>query len=313
MRCLVTGAAGFVGSHLSEKLVSNGHEVIGIDCFTDYYEKDKKLSNLRILQENKNFKLIEADLNSYPLSEILFDIDYVFHLAAQPGVRKSWGTDFAYYVRDNVSATQRLLEAAKECSSIRKVIYSSSSSIYGDSERFPTPEGTIPKPNSPYGVTKLTAENLCNVYFKNYGVPAVALRFFTVYGPRQRPDMAFNRFISKISKGDEIEVYGDGSQARDFTFYSDTIKGIVLALNAKPGSIFNVGSGKTVTLNQAISIMEELIGKKAKIAYGNKAAGDVERTSADISKIKNELGYSPSVELEDGLEKQVVWQKSLNC
>ncbi|MDG7005472.1 MAG: NAD-dependent epimerase/dehydratase family protein [Nitrososphaerota archaeon] len=307
MRCLVTGCAGFIGSTLSEALISDGHSVIGVDCFTDYYAKSLKLANLRGIRRSKGFKFIEADLASAKLSPVVTGVDAVFHLAAQPGVRASWGASFTRYINDNILATQRLLEALKG-RKLEKLVYASSSSIYGDAEVLPTPEDVTPRPVSPYGATKLAGEHLCNVYFRNYGLPAVSLRYFTVYGPRQRPDMAFNRFISRISAGREIEIFGDGTQRRDFTFVGDVVAGTMLALRAKPGSTYNVGAGRTVTLNEAIAIAESLIGKKAKVRRRETATGDVRSTSADISRIRDELGYSAQTPLEDGLNAQVSYQ-----
>ena len=303
----MTGCAGFIGSTLSEALISDGHSVIGVDCFTDYYAKSLKLANLRGIRRAKGFKFIEADLASAKLSPVVAGVDAVFHLAAQPGVRASWGASFTHYINDNILATQRLLEALKG-RKLEKLVYASSSSIYGDAEVLPTPEDVTPRPVSPYGATKLAGEHLCNVYFRNYGLPAVSLRYFTVYGPRQRPDMAFNRFISRISAGREIEIFGDGTQRRDFTFVGDVVAGTMLALRAKPGGTYNVGAGRTVTLNEAIAIAESLIGKKAKVRRRETAAGDVRSTSADISRIRDELGYSAQTPLEDGLNAQVSYQ-----
>ena len=303
----MTGCAGFIGSTLSEALISDGHSVIGVDCFTDYYAKSLKLANLRGIRRSKGFKFIEADLASAKLSPVVTGVDAVFHLAAQPGVRASWGASFTRYINDNILATQRLLEALKG-RKLEKLVYASSSSIYGDAEVLPTPEDVTPRPVSPYGATKLAGEHLCNVYFRNYGLPAVSLRYFTVYGPRQRPDMAFNRFISRISAGREIEIFGDGTQRRDFTFVGDVVAGTMLALRAKPGSTYNVGAGRTVTLNEAIAIAESLIGKKAKVRRRETATGDVRSTSADISRIRDELGYSAQTPLEDGLNAQVSYQ-----
>ena len=288
-------------------MISDGHSVIGVDCFTDYYAKSLKLANLRGIRRAKGFKFIEADLASAKLSPVVAGVDAVFHLAAQPGVRASWGASFTHYINDNILATQRLLEALKG-RKLEKLVYASSSSIYGDAEVLPTPEDVTPRPVSPYGATKLAGEHLCNVYFRNYGLPAVSLRYFTVYGPRQRPDMAFNRFISRISAGREIEIFGDGTQRRDFTFVGDVVAGTMLALRAKPGSTYNVGAGRTVTLNEAIAIAESLIGKKAKVRRRETAAGDVRSTSAEISRIRDELGYSAQTPLEDGLNAQVSYQ-----
>ena len=281
---------------------------MGVDCFRDNYSKSLKLSNLFALRKAKRFKLVEADLSTARLSPLLRDVDCVFHLAAQPGVRASWGTSFSHYVKDNIVATQRLLEAAKQSPTIQKLIYASSSSIYGDAETLPTPEGTTPRPVSPYGATKLAGENLCNVYFRNYSVPAVALRYFTVYGPRQRPDMAFNIFISRIASGEPITVYGDGTQRRDFTFVTDTVAATMLAAQAKPGSIYNVGAGDSTRLNEVISTIESILVKRATIKRLGSAMGDVKDTSADITRIKADLGYKPATSLADGLKKQVAAQ-----
>ncbi len=304
MKCLVTGCAGFIGSHLSEALVNEGHSVLGVDCFTDYYPRKLKISNLSALGKMKKFKLVEADLSTAELSHLLRDVGCVFHLAAQPGVRASWGASFSHYVKDNIVATQRLLEAAKDAR-LKKFVYASSSSIYGDSERLPTPEDATPRPVSPYGATKLAGEHLCHVYFRNYAVPVVTLRYFTVYGPRQRPDMAFNRFISNIAAGRAIEVFGDGEQRRDFTFVSDTVSGTILALNAKPGTTYNVGAGRTTRLNAVIATMESIIGKKARVKRLETALGDVRNTSADITRIRQDLGYSPRISLAGGLRRQI--------
>jgi len=304
LKCLVTGAAGFIGSHLSEALVRQGDSVIGVDCFTDYYPRRIKLANLTALRKTKKFRLVEADLSTTRVSALLKDVECVFHLAAQPGVRASWGKTFSYYVKDNVVATQRVLESLRG-TSVKRMIFASSSSIYGDSERLPTPEDATPSPVSPYGVTKVTGEQLCQVYFKNYGVPIVRLRYFTVYGPRQRPDMAFNRFISRISGGKEIEVLGDGEQRRDFTFVGDIVAGNILALDAKPGTAYNVGAGKTVALNEVIATIESIIGRKARIKRSETALGDVRNTSADITAISRDLGYLPRTGLVEGLRQQV--------
>ncbi len=310
MHCLVTGAAGFIGSHLAEKLVEKGHQVVGIDSFTDYYPRAVKASNLSGLRKKANFTMVEGDLNSVGIKKLLKSVELVFHLAAQPGVRPSWGASFNRYVEDNILATQRLLEACKGAK-IKKLVFGSSSSIYGDSERLPTPEDAPPRPVSPYGATKLTAEHLCQLYLRNFGVPVVILRYFTVYGPRQRPDMAFHRFISAISKGKSLEVYGDGTQSRDFTYVDDITSATILATEAAEGSIFNVGSGRTVPLGEALLEIEKIIGKQAKVVYREGAPGDVRMTSADIDRIRGELGYEPLTSLKDGLKHQASWQLGL--
>jgi nucleoside-diphosphate-sugar epimerase len=308
VKCLVTGCAGFIGSHLSEALASKGHSVLGIDCFTDYYARRIKVSNLVKLRKMGNFRMVEADLSTAKLSSLLRGVEYVFHLAAQPGVRASWGASFSHYVNDNIVATQRLLEATKQIPTVRRFVYASSSSIYGDAETLPTTELATPMPVSPYGATKLACEHLCHVYFRNYSVPTVALRYFTVYGPRQRPDMAFNIFITRIARGEQISVYGDGEQSRDFTFVGDTVAGTILATQAKPGSVYNVGAGNSTSLNQVISTIESIVGKKARIRRVPDALGDVKDTAADITRIKADLGYRPITSLVDGLKKQVAAQ-----
>lgn len=304
---LVTGAAGFIGSHLTERLLREGYEVLGIDSYTDYYPREIKDANLAAARRNRKFKLIEGDINSMELIKPLQRAEFVFHLAAQPGVRPSWGRSFHRYVMDNIMATQTLLEACKGAK-IRKFIYASSSSVYGDAEGLPTPEDAAPSPVSPYGATKLAAEHLCQLYQRNFGVPTVVLRYFTVYGPRQRPDMAFNKFILAIERGRAMEVLGDGSQSRDFTFVGDVVSGTCLAMDARPGSVYNVGSERTHRLSEAIGIIEGLLNKKARIRYAAGAEGDVKKTSADISRARKELGYEPRMKLADGLAQQVAWE-----
>jgi len=307
LSCLVTGVAGFVGSHLAERLIEKGNFVTGLDSFTDYYPRAVKESNLSPLKKNPNFRFVEGDINTVDLPKLLRQVDFIFHLAGQPGVRPSWGTSFTKYLNDNILATQHLLESCRKAK-IRKFVYSSSSSVYGDAERLPTPEDVTPRPFSPYGATKLAAEHLCQIYFRNFSVPTVIMRYFTVYGPRQRPDMAFNKFISAISTDGTVDVNGDGSQSRDFTFVEDTVSATILAKDANSGRTFNVGSGGTVTLSNALAMLETIIGKKAKLAYHGVAAGDAIRTSADISRIESELGYVPKVALREGLGSQVAWQ-----
>ncbi|HDP70263.1 MAG TPA: NAD-dependent epimerase/dehydratase family protein [Actinobacteria bacterium] len=311
MKMLVTGCAGFIGSHLSEKLCGMGEDVVGIDCFTDYYPKATKEANLEKLKGCKNFKFVEADLNEIDLELLLKDTDAVFHQAAQAGVRASWGKSFEIYTKNNILVTQKLLEAAKK-SNLKKFIYASSSSVYGDAEKLPLKETNVPKPISPYGVSKLAAEHLCYLYWKNFGVPTVSLRYFTVYGPRQRPDMAFNKFIKAVLKGEEIVVYGDGKQTRDFTFISDAIDANIAALElASAGTIFNIGGGSRVFLIDAIKTIEELAGQKAKIKYIEKQKGDVRDTLADTSLAKSLIGYEPKVNLKEGLEEETKWMKKL--
>jgi len=303
MKALVTGCAGFIGSHLTEKLLEQDYDVIGIDCFTDYYSSDLKRSNIFDSLENDNFTLIEKDittLNEFP------DVDYVFHLAGQPGVRKSWGKKFETYTKDNIYATQRLLEFYKDLN-INKFVYSSSSSVYGD-VKLPMSEDTILKPISPYGVTKLAAEHLSYLYWKNYGLPIVSLRYFSVYGPRQRPDMAINKFVKAIIEGKKINIYGTGTQTRDFTFISDVVNATLLSANQNVvGEIINIGGGSNISVNDLIHQIENITGKKAIINYNSKKLGDVEDTLSDKNKSEKIMGWKSKISIEKGLEIYIKW------
>jgi UDP-glucose 4-epimerase len=316
--CLVTGVAGFIGSHLAERLLRDGYRVIGVDCFTDSYPRQIKERNIENLGGSEKFTFIEANLLEIDLAALLRGesaiqsqpsaaVDWVFHLAAQAGVRASWGEAFHIYTDCNVLTTQRLLEAAKEAP-LQKFVYASSSSVYGDAETYPTPEDVVPQPISPYGVTKLAGEHLCRLYWRAYGVPAVSLRYFTVYGPRQRPDMAFHRFIRAALERREIVVYGDGEQTRDFTFVGDTVDGTVrAAMTGQAGEMFNLGGGSRVTVNQVIRELESILGKKVRVRYAESQAGDVRHTSANISRAAAMLGYAPRTKLADGLRMEAEW------
>ena len=307
MRSLVTGVAGFIGSHLAERLLQENHHVVGIDCFTDYYAKSLKESNLRKLLREPGFAFVEENLLTAGLPELLSDRDYIFHQAAQAGVRSSWGAEFEIYTSLNVLATQRLLEACKGLN-FKKFIYASSSSVYGDAQELPLREESMLKPVSPYGVTKLAAEQLCYSYWKNYQIPTISLRYFTVYGPRQRPDMAFHRFMRALLDGELIEIYGDGKQTRDFTFVSDIINGNLLAMqSALVGGVFNLGGGSRVVLNDVLETVQQVAGKGAKIVYRDVQRGDVMHTLADTSKAMSELAYRPQVDLRTGLKEQWEW------
>ncbi|MDV3243547.1 MAG: NAD-dependent epimerase/dehydratase family protein [Nitrososphaerales archaeon] len=308
---VVTGAAGFVGSHLSEKLVGDGHDVIGIDSFSDFYPRERKLANLSNLLGESRFRLAEGDLSTDDLSKYVRDADLLFHLAAQPGVRTSWGESFSVYLRDNILATQRLLEASKG-SRLRRFVFASSSSVYGDAEKYPTGESAPTRPNSPYGVTKLAAENLCRLYHRNFRVPVVVLRYFTVYGPRQRPDMGIYRFIDSLLRRKTITLYGDGKQSRDFTYVSDIVEGTALAADAGVvGETINLGGGRPTSIIGLISMLEEITGLECKVEHLPVQKGDVVRTSADIRKARAKLRYRPKVSLDEGLKKQLEWQESL--
>jgi nucleoside-diphosphate-sugar epimerase len=308
MRALVTGAAGFVGSHLCEKLLSEGAEVVGVDAFTDYYDVDTKRRNALHLQRNPRFNLVEGDLAELPLAPLVTRADTVFHLAGQPGVRASWGKDFGLYVHRNVTATHRLLEACKEAS-LHKLVYASSSSVYGDSETYPTAEVLRPSPVSPYGVTKLAAEHLTEVYRRSFGVPAISLRLFTVYGPRQRPDMAFARLVRAGLTGATFDLYGDGEQTRDFTYVGDVVAAMVAAADASWCGVANIGGGSRTSMNRVLEIVGGLCDG-LEVRRGEVARGDVRHTAADTSVAAAQLGYRPLTPLAEGLAAMVAAERA---
>jgi len=306
-RVVVTGAAGFIGSHLCERLLVLGHEVVGIDSFADFYDRRLKEQNLAGSQANPNFTFEEMDLVEADLSRVLQGSKVVYHLAGQPGVRPSWGGQFDRYVRDNLIATQRLLEALKEAP-IDRLVFAGSSSVYGDAEMFPTKESALPRPVSPYGVTKLAAEHLTLLYANNFGVPAVSVRYFTVFGPRQRPDMAFSRFMQALVDHDAIEVFGDGEQTREFTYVSDAVEGTVKAATADvTGQVFNLGGGSRVTVNRVLATLEEISGLQVRRQTLPAAPGDPRHTGASINLARERLGWEPRVSLREGLTKQWRW------
>lgn len=307
-KTLVTGCAGFVGSHLAERLLAEGCSVTGVDCFLDYYSKDIKERNLETARRNDDFSFISSSILDIDLVDLLEDADYVFHQAAQAGVRHSWGSNFEVYTSNNILATQRLLEACRE-SKVKRFIYASSSSVYGDVKSLPMKETDTPRPISPYGISKLAGEQLCYLYWKAYAIPSISLRYFTVYGPRQRPDMAFHKFIKSIISGKEIEIYGDGEQTRDFTFVSDIVEANILAMKSEKRGceVYNIGGGSRITVNECITSLEELLGKKAKVRYFTTQKGDMSHTYADTSKAQRDLGYGPRVSLREGLRLEVEW------
>ncbi len=310
---IVTGVGGFIGSHLAETLLNQGEKVIGIDQFNDYYDPALKRQNISKFKDNPAFQLIEDDIQSLNWSDLLVDIDIVYHQAAQAGVRASWGEGFRSYTERNINATQIILEAAKDAPNLKRLVYASTSSVYGNAETFPTPETICPQPVSPYGITKLAAERLGKLYHQNFGVPCVYLRYFTVYGPRQRPDMAFHKFFKWILQDEPISIYGDGQQTRDFTFVSDAIAAN-LAAGTVPeavGEVFNIGGGSRVVLAEVINMMEEIVGRPIKKNFVEKARGDARHTSADVSKAQKILGYQPQVSLKEGLQREWEWVKSL--
>ncbi|NLH50206.1 MAG: NAD-dependent epimerase/dehydratase family protein [Myxococcales bacterium] len=311
MKCIVTGAAGFIGSHLSERLLALGHEVVGIDCFTDYYARSFKEANLAQARRHPRYRFIADDLNRLDLTAVLSPGDWIFHQAAQAGVRASWGDSFRIYTELNINATQRLLEACKDLRPAR-FVYASSSSVYGNTDKFPEHEDDHPRPISPYGVTKLAAEHLCVLYHKAYGVPTVSLRYFTVYGPRQRPDMAFHKWCRAALADRELPVFGDGEQTRDFTFVDDIVDGVVAAATADcEGQVMNLGGGHRVTVNQVLAVLREINGRDLRLVDQGKQRGDVRHTAADIERAQRLLGYSPKVALTDGLRAEYEWLRGL--
>jgi len=298
VKYLVTGAAGFIGSHLARALLDAGHEVVAVDSFTDYYDPARKKENAAGLG------VVRADLALDPVAELVAGADAVFHLAGQPGVR-AFGPVFADYLTRNPLATQRVFEAAAAAGV--RVVYASSSSIYGDAERYPTPESTPPRPNSPYGITKLACEHLAGAYARSFGLDAVGLRYFTVYGPRQRPDMAFTRIAEALAEGRPFELYGDGGQSRSFTYVADVVEATVAALGAEPGTIYNVGGDTEASMREAIGLFEQISGRSLDLRVGPPAAGDMRRTKADTTRIRTELGWAARTPLEDGLRAQWEW------
>jgi nucleoside-diphosphate-sugar epimerase len=308
MRCLVTGAAGFIGSHLCERLLQSGHEVIGLDAFIPYYPRTLKVANLAVAQAHSQFSFLEIDLRHDDLSGAVRGVEAVFHLAAMAGLPKSW-TDFALYESCNLTATQRLLAAFDGARSLRRFVYASTSSVYG---RYATGDEGLPtRPISPYGVTKLAAEQLCRAHAEELGLPLTVLRYFSVYGPRQRPDMGYHRFIDALLHSQPITVFGDGQQVRGNTFITDCIDATMLALQAMPGETYNVGGGETASVWDVLRKLEVLTGRKANVQQARPRPGDQRSTCADTTRLTRHLGWMPHVRLDDGLARQVDWQKSL--
>ncbi|UCE17422.1 MAG: GDP-mannose 4,6-dehydratase [Gemmatimonadota bacterium] len=310
MKALVTGVAGFIGSHVAQELITRGFEVIGIDSFEGFYPRRLKESNMSALRGDGGFTFLEENILDVDFGQLLSRVEYVFHLAAQAGVRSSWGTHFDIYAKNNILATQKLLEAATACP-LKRFIFTSSSSVYGDTNDLPMREDAACRPVSPYGVSKLAAEHLCHLYWKSYDVPVVALRLFSVYGPRQRPDMAFHKFIKALLRDDEFEVYGDGSSTRDYTFVSDVTEAHLLALDATPGEVLNVGGGSRVSLRGVVETLGDLLGRAPKIKWTHVQKGDVRHTWADLSKIEELLHYRPKVQLEEGLQREMSWVREV--
>ncbi len=307
MKAVVTGAAGFIGSHVAESLLGDGHEVVGIDCFTDYYPRPIKEANLLRLRPNPRFALVEERLQDADLASLLDGAAHVYHLAAQAGVRASWGREFSLYTEHNVLATQRLLEAAVAAGS-PTVVYASSSSVYGDGVLLPLREDGPCRPVSPYGVTKLAAEHLAVLYHRNHGLPTISLRFFTVYGPRQRPDMAFHRFLRAVRDGEAVTVFGDGLQTRDFTYVDDIVAAVRAApLSGRHGSVYNVGGGERTALNDVLRVVESVTGQSLRIQRHEAQKGDMRDTFADTTAARRDLGFRSTVPLAEGLAREWEW------
>ena len=307
MKSLVTGVAGFIGSHLAEKLLAAGHDVVGIDNFLDNYPRSFKEKNLSKVAVHRNFTFVRDDLLHCDLNSLLRDVSHVFHLAGQPGVRSSWGKEFARYTDNNIRSTQLLLEAAKGLK-LTKFVYASTSSVYGDTDDLPMREEGGTRPISPYGATKLAAEHLCHLYWKAFGVPTVSLRFFTVYGPRQRPDMFFHIFMRALLRGDQVPLYDDGEQTRDFTFCADIVDGtLAAAFYPGQGEVFNLGGGAEVSILNVIALVETMSGRKANLKRFDRQKGDVRHTKARLDQAKSKLGYAPKVGLEQGLTEEWNW------
>jgi len=309
VRALVTGAAGFVGSHLAERLAGEGHEVRAVDCVSSFSDTSQKLANLATLGDLLGCEVVRADLLDFDLETLLAGVDTVFHQAGQPGVRSSWGRGLGSYVENNVLATHRLLEAVRWSRGVRRFVYASSSSVYGNTATYPTSEDELPRPHSPYGVTKLAAEHLCGVYARNFDVPTVSLRYFSVYGPRQRPDMAFHRLIEAALSSRPFPLFGDGLQVRDFTSVDDVVEANLLAASrpVPPGSVCNIAGGSSTSLLNVVDLVEELVGSPIELERRESQPGDVGRTEGAIHQAAELLGWRPRVMLREGLARQVSW------
>lgn len=307
-KCLVTGAAGFIGSHLCERLVETGNEVIGVDCLTDYYKPAIKRQNIESFRDSDQFEFLEKNILDLDLPSLLPEIDAVFHQSAQAGVRASWGSEFDEYIDQNIRSTQFLLEGVKNEAPELPVVMASSSSVYGIPDKLPMKEEMKPQPYSPYGVTKLAAENLAMLYHANFDLKTVALRYFTVYGPRQRPDMAFTRFLGWISQNLTLTIFGDGTQSRDFTYVGDVAEANLAVIRDEAyGNVYNVGGGQRATLNEVIETMEDVVGETVEKEYEDVQEGDVPHTDADTSAIRSDTSWEPSVSLREGLSRQWEW------
>jgi nucleoside-diphosphate-sugar epimerase len=310
---IVTGAAGFIGSHIVDTLLARGEEVIGVDQFNDYYDPQLKWQNVQKALQHPNFRLVEGDIQQLDWESLFSCTEYVYHQAAQAGVRASWGASFRNYTERNINATQVMLEAAKTAPHLKRFVFASTSSIYGNAETLPTSESIPPQPVSPYGITKLAAERLCGLYHDNFGLPFCALRYFTVYGPRQRPDMGFHKFYKSMIEDQPIIIYGDGQQTRDFTFISDAVAANLAAAVAPGaiGQIINIGGGSRVVLTDVIDTMEQIVGRPIRRQHIEQAMGDARHTAADVTKAQQILNYKPQVSLTEGLTQEWDWIQTL--
>jgi len=308
MKAIITGVAGFIGFSLAERLLQKGWSVIGVDSLTDYYPihyKEKRLSKLKLHRE---FKLIPHCITDLDWKDLLLNVGYVYHLAGQPGVRPSWGDNFDIYTKNNILTMQRILEGAVSASKLQRLVYASSSSLYGDAESYPTTEEMLPKPISPYGVSKLAAENLCYLYYRNYFVPTVALRYFTVYGPEQRPDMAFHILLRAVLEDRTFRLFGDGTQTRDFTYIEDIVKGTILASQyGHEGEVYNIGGGSRISMLEVLDKVTSITGKKVNVECIEKQKGDALHTAASIDKAAQHFGYQPQFNLDEGLKREWEW------
>jgi len=307
VKALVTGCAGFIGSQLTEQLLADGADVTGIDSFTDYYARAIKERNLTTARSSPRFTFVESRIQDANFPAVLDGVTHIFHLAAQAGVRKSWGRDFDTYTTNNIEATQVLLEACRD-RRLDRLVYSSSSSVYGDHVAMPMREDALPQPVSPYGVSKLAAEQLCYLYFANFGVPTVALRYFTVYGPRQRPDMGFHKFLLATLRNEPITVYGDGEQTRDFTYVADAVRAnLAAAVGGVPGRVYNIGGGSHVTVNDVLAMIARVAQRQPLITQEPEQKGDMRHTYADTWLARTDFGFTPTVGLEEGLAAEYRW------
>ncbi len=312
MKTLVTGCAGFIGSTLVDRLLSDRHEVVGIDSFTSFYGQDAKRRNLVSATAHPHFQLAEVDLVEDKLDALLDGVDIVYHIAGQPGVRSCWGDHFAPYAKNNVMATERLLHHCVG-RSLKRFVFAGSSSIYGDAPDLPWSETTCPVPRSPYAITKLAAEHLCQSYRQEFAVPTAIVRYFTVYGPRQRPDMAFNRFFQAILADQPITLYGDGKQTRDFTYVDDIVAGTIAAAEAPDaeGGVFNLGGGSRIAMNDLFVLLEEVVGQPILIERFDRFAGEARHTWADTTRANDVLGWQPQASLQQGLANEFAWMKNV--